>query len=175
MGSISIGSRGPVSVPAVQAQTQAAERQRKPWEDQQHPPGSCGNSDIPCFQKWYDEYRAAMTAEFMFWRDFENDVASRSSARASLALNSAIDSGRYRHATYTFTENRHGGWKSVSYDDIDSLWQCKTAIVLIKHMLIDVRSERDLDVDDPKQYLSVAKDCERGQKIKPPRSALRIR
>ena len=54
---------------------------------QQHSAAACGE-DTQCLKLWYAEYKGGIIQELLFWREFEDDVASHNSIVAGNDLGS---------------------------------------------------------------------------------------
>lgn len=153
------------------AAERATTEQKDPRDVQKHPAAGCGEDPV-CLKAWYDEYRATMLDELQFWREFEDDVALRNADATITDFRSAHESHEYRH--YVFDFYKGYSVRGIPDKDLRALVDsCRTAILDMKWMLLQVGKDEPLMEGDPGDYLKNVAICERRFKLPVFRSALR--
>lgn len=138
---------------------------------QQHSAESCGEN-AQCLRLWYAEYEDGIIHELLFWREFEDDVASHNENAAEADLGFAIRRHQYRHNHWDFYKGDQ--FEGVGGQELAALISsCRVAIIDMKFMLLPVGDGRPLAKGDPGDYLDHIRTCERQFKLRKFSSRLR--
>ena len=139
---------------------------------QQHSAESCGEN-AQCLRLWYAEYKDGIIQELLFWREFEDDVASHDENAAEADLGFAIRRNiQYKHSHWDFYKGDQ--FDGVGGQELATLINsCRVAIIDIKFMLLRVGDGRPLIKGDPGDYLDHIRACERQFKLRKFSSRLR--
>jgi hypothetical protein len=138
---------------------------------QQHSAESCGEN-AQCLRLWYAEYKDGIVQEVLFWREFEDDVASHNEDAAEADLGFAIRRHQYRHNHWDFYKGDQ--FEGVGRQELETIiGSCRDAIISMKFMLLNVADDRPLMDGDPGDYLDEVQACERQFKL--PKFSSRLR
>jgi hypothetical protein len=138
---------------------------------QRHSAADCGEG-TQCLKLWYAEYKDGIIQEVLFWREFEDDVASHSSVAAGNDLGFAIRRNQYKHNHWDFYTGDQ--LQGVGRPELETLIvSCRDAIISMKFMLLRVRDDKPLMEGDPGEYLDEIRACERQFKLRKFSSHLR--
>ena len=86
---------------------------------------------------WYAEYKDGIIQELLFWREFEDDVASHDDNVAEADLGFAIRRHQYKHNHWDFYKGDQ--FDGVGEQELATLINsCRVAIIDIKFMLLRV-------------------------------------
>jgi hypothetical protein len=148
---------------------------------QKYNPSLCSDTDQHCFRSWYDEYKIGIIEEFKFYRSLEDDAAiairNRDQMLAARILGTLIKGGYYKHNHWVFASGSAAiqalTAQGIQYKTYGSLWDCRSAILAMKYLLISIENHPEEIANDRTQYIASARKCERGFGLKPAASALR--
>ena len=124
--------------------------------------------DAACWRSTYRQQLSVMIAELHHWSQGESVLANNrgdQSSKATSFLAQMIDGNRYRHHLTTVVPYDPGPIGAVGWAAIERLWSCRTAIVHIKLMLVDISAGKTVGPLQKSDYVREKRSCQAGVKF----------